>query len=80
MKNTPNWVTRRISESIGLWIFLDYDGTLAEFAPPPQHVLPDPEIIRLIESLTNLANVSVAVISGRRLDHVQKLVPVQGVL
>jgi trehalose 6-phosphate phosphatase len=80
MKNTPNWVTRRISESQGLRIFLDYDGTLAEFAPTPQHVLPDPEIIGLIESFTNLANVSVAIISGRRLDHIQKLVPIRGVL
>jgi trehalose 6-phosphate phosphatase len=63
-----------------LWLFLDYDGTLADFAPTPEHVNPDPELIDLLERLERDARFRVAVISGRRLSHVQKLVPVPGVL
>lgn len=63
-----------------LRLFLDYDGTLAEFAPTPDHVLPDPELIELVARLAQHPRRRVAVISGRRLAHIQKLLPVPGVL
>jgi trehalose 6-phosphate phosphatase len=63
-----------------LWLFLDYDGTLAGFAPTPEHVEPDPELLDLIGRLVREPRLRVAVVSGRRLDHVRRLVPVPGVL
>jgi trehalose-phosphatase len=63
-----------------MWLFLDYDGTLADFAPTPEHVLPDPALIALLGELVRQPWLRVAVVSGRRLGHVQKLVPVPGIL
>ena len=70
----------RLAQAQRLWLFLDYDGTLADFAPTPEHVEPDPEIISLLGRLAKHPRMRVAVVSGRRLDHVATLVPVPGLL
>ncbi len=70
----------RAAQSRTIRLFLDYDGTLAGFAPSPDDVLPDKELIELFEDLVSLENLLPAVISGRRLSHIQKLLPVKGLL
>jgi len=77
---TPHRVQERLAQAERLWLFLDYDGTLADFAPTPEHVHPDPAVVDLIIRLVRHPRFRVAVVSGRRLSHVQKLVPVPGVL
>ena len=62
-----------------LWLFLDYDGTLADFAPTPDHIVPDPVVIQLLERLAKIPSVRVTVISGRRLKDIQTLLPVKGI-
>ena len=59
-----------------LALFLDYDGTLADFAPTPDHVDPDPTLIALLTRLSQQPHIRLAVISGRRLAHVKRLLPV----
>jgi trehalose 6-phosphate phosphatase len=77
---TPsNTVAQRLAEAERLWLFLDYDGTLADFAPTPDHVEPDPDVISLVTQLGCHARVRAAIISGRRLGHIEKLVPVSGI-
>jgi trehalose-phosphatase len=71
---------RQIQNVAKLYLFLDYDGTLASFAPTPDDVLPDPELIALLEKLKNHPQIHIAVISGRRLSHVQALVPIPGII
>jgi trehalose-phosphatase len=61
-------------------LYLDYDGTLAVFAPTPDDVLPDERVIGLISELSDSPNVRVSIISGRRLGHIRKLIPVKGIL
>jgi len=61
-------------------LYLDYDGTLAIFAPTPDDVLPDDNVIRLISQLADSPNVRVSIVSGRRLGHIRKLIPVKNVL
>ncbi len=61
-------------------LFLDYDGTLADFAPSPDDVLPDEELITLFKDLVSSPNVHPAIVSGRRLSHIQELLPVNGLL
>jgi trehalose-phosphatase len=78
--STRGEVERRLVEAERLWLFLDYDGTLADFAPTPDHVEPDPALVDLIARLARHPRRRVAVVSGRRLRHVQRLVPVPGVL
>ena len=80
MLHTPERINERIAQAERLWLFLDYDGTLADFAPTPEHVNPDAETIRLLSRLARHPCIRVAVISGRRLDHVQALAPVPGIL
>jgi trehalose 6-phosphate phosphatase len=76
----PEPCQARLDGADRVWLFLDYDGTLAEFAPTPEHVLPDPALIDLLGELARQPWLRVAVVSGRRLGHVQKLVPVPGIL
>jgi trehalose 6-phosphate phosphatase len=63
-----------------LWLFLDYDGTLKEFAPTPAHVEPDPEVVRELERLARKPGTRLTIISGRRLPDVRRLIPLSGIL
>ncbi len=78
--DAPQAIKARIREAERLRLFLDYDGTLADFAPTPDHVEPDPEVIALLTRLAEHPGIRVSVISGRRLSHVRKLLPVPEVL
>lgn len=62
-----------------LWLFLDYDGTLADFAPNPEHLEPDLAVIGLLEQLVRRPAFRVTVLSGRRLEHIRRLLPVAGI-
>jgi trehalose-phosphatase len=73
-------ILERIAGAPRLWLFLDYDGTLADFAPTPEHPVPVPEIAGLLDALAATPDTRVAMISGRRLDHLQKLAPGAGIL
>ncbi|WP_417886829.1 bifunctional alpha,alpha-trehalose-phosphate synthase (UDP-forming)/trehalose-phosphatase [Zunongwangia sp.] len=46
-------------------LFLDYDGTLVNFADKPEDAKPDSELIELITNLNNQHNTDVVLISGR---------------
>lgn len=61
-------------------LFLDYDGTLANFAPNPGVASPNPEVIALLSRLVRGRKFLPAVISGRRLAQVRELLPVKGLL
>lgn len=65
-------------EAQPLWLFLDYDGTLADFAPTPEIVETNPRVIRILGQLVRNPSVRVTILSGRRLAHVHLLVPVSG--
>ncbi len=66
-------------ESPSLWLFLDYDGTLAGFAPTPDDIESNPKIINLLEQLARKPTIHVAILSGRRLEHTRLLLPVSGI-
>ena len=70
----------RLDVAARLRLFLDYDGTLSDFAPTPDVVEPDPELVALLRRLAAVPAIRIAILSGRRLSHVQKLVPVPGIL
>ena len=76
----PINVQKQIQEAAKLCIFLDYDGTLAEFAETPDEIYPDPALIELLERLRNHPRLQVVIISGRRLSHIQALVPIPGII
>lgn len=63
-----------------LWLFVDYDGTLAEFAPTPDQVEPKSEVIELLRCWASISRAQVVVISGRSLQQVQNLIPIPGIV
>ncbi|MBN1319030.1 MAG: trehalose-phosphatase [Anaerolineales bacterium] len=63
-----------------LWLFLDYDGTLADFAPTPEKATPDKDVIKLIDRLSQNPKIRVTLISGRALGQLEKLVPLDGIM
>lgn len=54
-------------------LFLDLDGTLAEIAPRPDDVGPDARLTRILEQLCALMKGRVAVLTGRTLDDVDRI-------
>ncbi len=80
MGRIPSELDRWVASAPRLWLFLDYDGTLADFSPTPDVVEVRPEVVELIRRLASHSNFRVTVISGRTLEIVRKLVPVDGIL
>ncbi len=76
----PGAVTARLKNAGAIWFFLDYDGTLAEFAPTPDTILPDPQLIGLLARLAQNPRNHIAIISGRALNNTLALLPVPGIL
>lgn len=71
-------VARQLNDASRLWLLLDYDGTLADFAATPDTVTPDHELVELIQALVQVANIRTAIVSGRRLAHIRTLLPIPG--
>lgn len=76
----PDPVAKRLAEAERLWLFLDYDGTLAEFAPNPDIIDPNPYLAGLLNRLAAHPHIRLAVLSGRRLNHVEDLLPIEGAI
>ncbi len=73
-------LNRRLAQIEHLWLFLDYDGTLVDFAPAPDKVDPTPEVAELVARLGQQPRLRVAIISGRGLRQLQLLLPVPGII
>lgn len=72
-------IAASLSKNKNLRLFLDYDGTLADFVDSPDQVKSNPEVVELLTALRNSARITIAIISGRRLAHLQKLIPIKGI-
>lgn len=67
-KITPeiqNEIILKMNKASQRAIFLDYDGTLKGFHNDPQEVMPDDELLGIIDKLTSDSNNVVTLISGR---------------
>ncbi len=60
----------RAGKKLGL--FLDYDGTLRGFVDVPDQAVPDKDLPGLIKDFAAFPNVSVAIVSGRPPDFLEK--------
>jgi trehalose 6-phosphate phosphatase len=72
-----DWRERLKCEPLAL--FLDYDGTLSAIAPTPAQAKLPYATQELLRALVRLKDVKVAVISGRALADLRRMVPVEGV-
>nr|MBN1230042.1 trehalose-phosphatase [Anaerolineae bacterium] len=75
-----NKLALRLRKAARVRLFLDYDGTLAGFAETPDKIIPDPGLADLLSRFVDHTRFRVAVISGRRLSHIEKLLPIPGLL
>ncbi len=73
-------LNRQILSADVVRLFLDYDGTLADFAPNPGVIAPDLQLIGLLDRLARVDRFLPAVVSGRRLADMCELLPVDGLL
>jgi trehalose 6-phosphate phosphatase len=73
-------IVSKLRQAERVWLFLDYDGTLADFAPTPDYVKPNPEVLELLDKLNRQKNIRLTVVSGRRLEHIRALLPLKGIL
>jgi trehalose 6-phosphate synthase/phosphatase len=62
----------RVLERESLALFLDYDGTLRDFEDVPDHAVPDPELPGLLRDLAACDGVSIALVSGRTPDFLER--------
>jgi trehalose 6-phosphate phosphatase len=62
----------------GLLLLLDYDGTLVEIAPRPELARPTLELVRILDRLAALRGLAVVVVSGRSLQNLRELLPLDG--
>ncbi|KAK4294988.1 hypothetical protein Pmani_032423 [Petrolisthes manimaculis] len=67
-----------VTESTRLALLLDYDGTLAPIAPHPDLAQMPPETKRVLERLSHMPDVNIAIISGRSLENVRSMVGIEG--
>ncbi len=61
-------LTKRLAETEGLLLLLDYDGTLVPFAATPDLARPDPGLVTLLGSVAARPDTEVHVVSGRARD------------
>ncbi len=80
-ENFFDQIINQVGEGQRYWLFLDYDGTLAEFVSSPEDVLPDEELIALLKQLSaHPDRLRPVLLSGRRLGHIRRLAPVAGMM
>ena len=69
----------RIHQAQNLFLFLDYDGTLAPIAAHPELALCPPQVRRHLEELRDLPRVYPVIISGRSLEDLRARVGIPGI-
>ena len=65
---------RYIGDTHKLALLLDYDGTLAPIAPHPDLAVIPTETKNILQRLSNITDVYIAIISGRNVENVNKMV------
>jgi len=69
---------RRAAQAESLLLFLDYDGTLTPIAAHPSRARLPADTRRLLRRLVSLPGVWIAVVSGRSLRDLRRMVGIQG--
>jgi trehalose 6-phosphate phosphatase len=80
MNDNDREIRALLSSRPKLRLFLDYDGTLADFSDHPDQVKSLPEVLNLLTELRDQPAIRIAVLSGRRLAHLKELIPIKGIL
>ena len=74
-----SYLSSYVTDSTRLALILDYDGTLAPIAPHPDIAHLPGETKVILEKLSKMPDVNIAIISGRSLDNVREMVGIDGI-
>ncbi len=69
-EDIQNDIVTTFHKKIKRVLLLDYDGTLAEITNLPINAKPTPELLELLENLTNLPQTDVAIVTGRKTNEI----------
>ncbi len=72
-------VEEQLSKRKNINLFLDFDGTIAPIAPTPDKVKIPPEIISILEKLSEYEHVFTAIITGRSIENVSEVVNLKNI-
>lgn len=71
------YLSNHIEGAVKLSLILDYDGTLSHLTSHPDLAQMSEETRRILERLANMADVNIAIISGRSLKNLMKMVNIK---
>lgn len=80
MKKLTDLIIRKIAAHPGLFLFLDYDGTLTPIASGPSKARLSPQVRALLCELKAAEGVKIAIVSGRSLGNLKRYVRIPGIL
>jgi trehalose 6-phosphate synthase/phosphatase len=73
-----SYLTPYVGEKATLALLLDYDGTLSPIAKHPDLATLPTETKKLLQRLANRPDIFIAVVSGRSVENVKKMVGIEG--
>ncbi|XP_026272691.1 uncharacterized protein LOC113202601 [Frankliniella occidentalis] len=79
MDDFEEYLAKYVGSKHKLALLLDYDGTLAPIAPHPDLAILPPETRNVLERLSNMSDVYIAIISGRNVNNVKEMVGINGI-
>ncbi|CAG0890921.1 unnamed protein product [Darwinula stevensoni] len=79
MEDFDEFLSDYIGDTAKIALLLDYDGTLAPIAPKPEIAFMPAETKNILARLSNSSDVAIAIVSGRSLEDVQKMVGIDGI-
>ena len=77
LEKSRRTVLSRIARAPSLFVAVDYDGTLVPIAPLPELARPSADTLAALVSLARVPNVCVVVLSGRGLEDLRGMLPIQ---
>ncbi|XP_014221069.1 alpha,alpha-trehalose-phosphate synthase [UDP-forming] A isoform X1 [Trichogramma pretiosum] len=79
MDDFDDYLSKYIGDNHKLALLLDYDGTLAPIATHPDLAILPLETKNVLQRLSNLPDVYIAIISGRNVNNVKSMVGIEGI-
>jgi trehalose-phosphatase len=73
-------VVSQLHRAKHVFFFLDYDGTLTSIMPKPEMVKLKDSTRKILEQLSTNPNFSIAIITGRKIEEIESLVPVKNII
>lgn len=79
LDNFDKYLSNHIAGANKLSLILDFDGTLTPPTSHPDLAIMSEETIRVLQRLTQMSDINIAIISGRTLDNVKSLVGIENI-